>query len=74
MRLNGITPPVGTLLSGIEPLVVTETDGHGAVLRLATTNDYMAANLRKPAEIHSVYEHHLIPPRQSIFGLIRVMG
>lgn len=100
MRLNGIDPPIGTLLPGIEPLVVTgyTSDSHyeseddtfmcvcgnewlcpdwymgGVELRAATNADFMQANLRKPAEVHSVYEHNLIPPRRTVFGLARVMG
>lgn len=101
MRLNGIDPPIGTLLPGVEPLVVTgyTSDNHyeiddvsgyycicgaewlcpgwymdGVELRVATNADFMAANLRKPAEVHSVYEHNLIPIRRTPFGLARVMG
>lgn len=82
MRLNGIDPPIGTLLPGIEPLVVTnyvyeswlDVAGFGVELYAATNADFMQANLRDPAEVHSVYEHNLIPPRRTVFGLVRVMG
>lgn len=82
MRLNGIAPPVGTLLPGIEPLVVEESfySDHPdwyqprCTLRLATNHDFMNANLRAPREVHSVYEHSLIPRRMTVFGMARVIG
>lgn len=74
MRLNGIDPPIGTLLPGVEPLVVIAVDNQGVELRAATNADFMQANMRKPAEVHSVYEHSLIPRRSTPFGMARVMG
>lgn len=74
LRLNGIQPPVGTLVRGMEPLVVTAVDEAGCTLRLATTKDYAAANTREPREIHSVYEHMLLMQQPSPFGRIRRMG
>lgn len=74
MKLNGIKPPIGTLLRGMEPLVVSEHTETGVRLRLAQSPDFMAANMREPREVHSVYEHHLIPQRWSVFGPIRAMG
>ena len=73
-RLNGISPPIGTLLRGTEPLVVTAVDAAGCTVRLAKMPDYHAANSRKPLEIHSVYEHILLSPQRSPFGPIRRIG
>lgn len=72
--LNGMFPPVGTLLPGIEPYVVRAHTDTGVELITAQTRHYLMANSRKPAEVHSVYEHNLIPPRRTVFGLARVMG
>lgn len=73
-RMNGVLPPVGTLLPGLEPMVVDSGGEAGVTVRLATNTDFMAANTRQPAEVHSVYEHHLIVPRRSPFGPLRVMS
>jgi len=73
-RLNGITPPVGTLLPGIEPVVVMQVIDNGVWLRKATSPDFELAGRRMPRQVHSVYEHKLIPRRMTVFGLARVMG
>ncbi|HTS10097.1 MAG TPA: hypothetical protein VMP68_31330 [Candidatus Eisenbacteria bacterium] len=74
-RLNGIFPPIGTIVRGHdEAYTVRAVDDHGVELSLATLADYRIANARVPAEVHSVYEHTLIMPQRSPFGPIRVLG
>ena len=74
--LNGFAPPVGTLLPGIEPLVVIESnaDTNSVVLTTADNRDFMAANMREPRQVHSVYEYSLILRRRTVFGMAKVMG
>jgi hypothetical protein len=60
-RLNGITPPVGTLL-GPDPsgqgAVVVETDDTGCTVRAATQDDRdaMIARVLRTKEVHSSTE------------------
>ncbi len=79
MRLNGITPPVGTIMPGslrtmMQPLVVEAVDKNGVDLRVATQTDYKLLAGRNPMRVNSVYEFRMIRRHNSPFGLIREMG
>jgi hypothetical protein len=75
MRLNGISPGVGTIMyhpGSMRFMAVDTVDERGCTFRWAEANEVTPAAFRNNPR--SIVEHRAIPRQPTAYGLARVYG